>query len=431
LQPDCHDTCGKSNGAIFVRYLFHEERTLSELTNENPFQPCSHPIPTLFPTLPTKQTSVGHSHPTVLKAAHEQLDKIIHTTVIYLNNQIAEYAKELTDRLPEKLSHVYFVNSGSEANDLALLMARAHTKKSQVFGLRNGYHGMSAGTMGLTALSSWRQQVPQGSSIHHVLMPDMYRGPFANLSEEDQGNMYAADVRNALETVGGHTAGFILESIQGVGGTYTYPKNYVKQAFESVREVGGVCISDEVQTGFGRTGTHFWGFENHDVVPDIVTMAKGMGNGAALGAVVTTEEIAQSIKGLHFNTYGGNPLSCAIGRAVLKVIDEDNIQQNALERGNQFFDGLRDLQKKYEIIGDLRGRGLMIGIDLVTDREKKTPASKEAAEILEFARQKGVLIGKGGLKGNVFRLKPVMCLNEQDVDYTLNVLDQAFEKISR
>lgn len=376
-------------------------------------------------------TSVGHSHPKVVAAAKEQLDKIIHTTVIYLNDQMIQYAQELTSKLPGNLSVVYFVNSGSEANDLAMLMARTYTKKSQIFGLRNGYHGMSNGTMGLTALSTWRQTVPQGSGIHHTLMPDMYRGPFSSLSEIEQGNLYANDVLNALETTGGDTAAFICESIQGVGGTYEYPKNYLKQVYQHVRAQGGLCIADEVQTGFGRTGTKFWGFENHDVIPDIVTMAKGIGNGAALAAVVTTPEIASSIKRTHFNTYGGNPLSSAIGRAVLRVIDEEGIQKNALERGNQFIEGFKELQKKYELIGDVRGKGLMLGVDMVSDRKLKTPAPKETAEILEFARQNGVLLGKGGLKGNVFRIKPVMCLTKEDVDYTLHVFEKALDKVSR
>eukprot|EP01092_Planopodium_desertum_P009248 TRINITY_DN3979_c0_g1_i5.p1 TRINITY_DN3979_c0_g1~~TRINITY_DN3979_c0_g1_i5.p1 ORF type:complete len:226 (-),score=35.15 TRINITY_DN3979_c0_g1_i5:62-739(-) len=205
---------------------------------------------------------------------------------------------------------------------------------------------------------------------------------------------------------------------------------YLKQVYEFVKAKGGLCISDEVQTGFGRTGTNFWDFQNHGVKPDIVTMAKGIGNGTPLGAIATTAEVAKSLtKRIHFNTYGGNPVSCAIGRAVLKVIDEEKIQENALVVGKYLKDGLTKLQSKYDIIGDVRGKGLMLGVELVKDRKTKAPATEETGKVFEACKDMGVLIGKGGLYGNVFRIKPPMCITKADVDVTLQALDKAFQKL--
>jgi alanine-glyoxylate transaminase/(R)-3-amino-2-methylpropionate-pyruvate transaminase len=227
----------------------------------------------------------------------------------------------------------------------------------------------------------------------------------------------------------GQVAAFIAESIQGVGGTIVFPDGYLKHAYEHVRAAGGVCIADEVQTGFGRTGQNFWGFQLQGVVPDIVTMAKGIGNGAPLAAVVTTPQIAAVLaKRIHFNTFGGNPVVCAQGKAVLEVIEREKLQENALKVGNHILAGLEKLKQKHELIGDVRGRGLMIGVELVKDRNSKEPAKAECVEILELAREMGLLVGKGGLYGQTIRIKPPLCITVADADFLLEVLDAAFAK---
>ncbi|MDP9253944.1 MAG: aminotransferase class III-fold pyridoxal phosphate-dependent enzyme, partial [Verrucomicrobiota bacterium] len=225
----------------------------------------------------------------------------------------------------------------------------------------------------------------------------------------------------------GQVAAFIAESIQGVGGCVVFPDGYLKSAYEHVRAAGGLCIADEVQSGFGRTGTHFWGFETQDVIPDIVTMAKGIGNGCPLGAVVTTPKIAVALaQRTHFNTFGGNPVVCAQGTAVLEVIERENLQANALKIGNQISGGLKRLKEKHNIIGDVRGKGLMLGIELVKDRGTKEPARADCAQVLETCKDMGLLLGKGGLQGQTIRFSPPMCVNQDDADFLLEVLDRAF-----
>lgn len=374
--------------------------------------------------------SVGHSHPYVLQKAKEQLDVLQHTTTIYYHPTIAEYGKMLADKMPGDLSVCYFVNSGSEANDLAMLMARLYTGNYDIIALRNAYHGGSASTMGLTAHSTWKYNYPHSFGVHHAIAADPYRGPWGR-DDPDAGANYAADIRNLIQhATPGKVAGFFAEAIQGVGGSVVYPDGYLKHAYEHVRAAGGVCVCDEVQTGFGRTGEAFWGFETQDVLPDIVTMAKGIGNGAPLAAVVTTPEIARTLADrIHFNTFGGNPVSCAIGKAVLEVMQRENLQQNCLEVGGYLLEGFRGLMAKHDIIGDVRGKGLMTGIELVKDRGTKEPATPECIRVWERAKTLGLLIGKGGFFGNVLRIKPPMCLTRPDVDFMIGVLDSAFSDL--
>jgi alanine-glyoxylate transaminase/(R)-3-amino-2-methylpropionate-pyruvate transaminase len=374
--------------------------------------------------------SVGHCHPHVIAAAHEQNETIQHTTTIYLHPGIAFYAKELTAKMPGELNVVYFTNSGSEANDLAMLMARAHTGNYDLIALRNAYHGGGQSTMGLTSHHTWKFNVPHNFGIQHALMPDTYRGPYG-AEDPEAGSKYGDDVRNLIQFgTSGQIAGFIAESIQGVGGSVVFPDGYLKQAYEHVRAAGGLCIADEVQTGFGRTGTHYWGFETQSVVPDIVTMAKGIGNGCPLAAVVTTPAIAQSLATrIHFNTFGGNPVSCAQGRAVLQVIDREKLQANSLEIGNHLKAGFNRMAEKHSLIGEVRGLGLMLGVELVKDRKTKEPAREECAAVFEKARELGLLIGKGGLWGNTLRIKPPMCITQADADFMLEVVDAALTEV--
>ncbi len=246
-------------------------------------------------------------------------------------------------------------------------------------------------------------------------------------NDPDAGKKYAADVKSVVEfATSGQVAGFIAESIQGVGGVVVFPDGYLKHAYEHVRAAGGVCIADEVQAGFGRTGTHFWGFETQGVIPDIVTMAKGIGNGCPLAAVVTTPQIASVLaKRIHFNTFGGNPVVCAQGIAVLEVIEKEKLQENSLKIGNHILAGLEKLKAKHNIIGDVRGKGLMLGIELVKDRVTKEPAKSECAQVMETCKDLGLLLGKGGLYGSVIRFAPPMCLTQADADFMLEVFDAA------
>jgi alanine-glyoxylate transaminase/(R)-3-amino-2-methylpropionate-pyruvate transaminase len=374
--------------------------------------------------------SVGHCHPHVVAAANRQNEIYQHSTTLYLHPNVAQYAEKLASKMPGALKACYFVNSGSEANDLALLMARAYTQNYDVISLRNAYHGSSAATMGVTAHSVWKYNVPHSFGVHHALAPYPYRGTFG-YDDPDAGRKYADDVKELIEyATPGKVAGFIAESIQGVGGFVEFPQGYLQRAYEHVRAAGGVCIADEVQTGFGRTGTHFWGFEAQGVIPDIVTMAKGIGNGCPLAAVVTTQQIAQSLVGkVHFNTFGGNPVVAAIGKAVLEVIEQDQLQANALKLGNYLHAGLAKLKAKHKVIGDVRGQGLMVGIELVKDRATKVPATAECAQVLETARDLGLLLGKGGLWGQTIRFAPPMCLTQADADFVLEVFDESFSRL--
>jgi alanine-glyoxylate transaminase / (R)-3-amino-2-methylpropionate-pyruvate transaminase len=374
--------------------------------------------------------SVGHCHPDVVEAARKQNELLQHSTTIYLHPNISEYAEKLAARMPGDLKVCYFVNSGSEANDLALLMARVCTGNYDVIALRNSYHGGNASGMGLTAHRTWKYNVPHSFGVHHAVAPDPYRGAWGR-EDKNAGRNYAADVKSLIDhATSGQIAGFIAESIQGVGGCVVFPDDYLRHAYEHVRAAGGVCIADEVQTGFGRTGTHFWGFETQGVVPDIVTMAKGIGNGAPLAAVVTTPKIAATLaERTHFNTFGGNPVVCAQGKAVLDVIARENLQENALKIGDQIAAGLNRLKEKHKIIGDVRGKGLLFGIELVKDRATKEPAKAECAEVLEISRDMGLLLGKGGLYGQTIRFSPPMCLHSRDADFLLEVLDTALTRL--
>jgi alanine-glyoxylate transaminase/(R)-3-amino-2-methylpropionate-pyruvate transaminase len=374
--------------------------------------------------------SCGHCHPHIVAAANRQNELLQHTTTIYLNPNIALYARDLAAKMPGELKVVYLVNSGSEANDLALLMARAYTGCYDMIALRNGYHGGSQSTMGLTSHHTWKFNVPHGFGVQHAVLPDLYRGPHGK-DDPEAGRKYADDIKSLVQFgSSGRLAGFIAESIQGVGGTVVYPDGYLAHAYAHVRAAGGLCIADEVQTGFGRTGTHFWGFETQGVIPDIVTMAKGIGNGCALAAVVTTPKIAQALASrIHFNTFGGNPVASAQGRAVLEVIEREGLQANSLKVGAYLKAGFERLAAKHAVIGDVRGLGLMLGVELVKDRRTKEPAKDECAAVFEACKDMGLLIGKGGLWGNTLRIKPPMIFTTTDADFMLAVLDEALASV--
>lgn len=372
--------------------------------------------------------SVGHCHPHVVDAVREQAGRLMHATTLYLHPTITTYAEKLAKRFPSDsgLSVTYFTNSGSEANDLATLMARLHTGQFEVISLRNGYHGGTQTTMGLTAMGNWKFPLAHSFGVKHAIPGYCYRCPLG-LEYPSCNVQCAKDVAQLIDyETCGKVAAFIAEPIQGAGGVIEPPPEYFRIVYDIVRAAGGLCIADEVQTGFGRLGSHFWGFERYDVVPDIVVMAKGIANGAPLGAVTTRAEIAVCMtQKLHFNTFGGNPLSMSQALATLDILEKDNIQQRALEIGGYLKERLVDLQSNHELIGDVRGQGLLLGVELVRDRQSKEPASKEAKRIHEEMKNRGVLIGLGGVYGNVLRIKPPMCITRADVDFLVDRLDQS------
>ena len=370
---------------------------------------------------------VGHSHPLVVRAASEQM-AVLNTNTRYLHEKLIGYSKRLTALLPEPLSVVYLVNSGSEANELALRLARAHTGREDVIVIDGAYHG---NTSAMIDLSPYKFDGPGGRGcppwVRKVPMPDVYRGEHRG---PDAATRYAQSVMEAAQRGSGPAALF-CEVALSCGGQIILPPGYLKEAFAAVRAAGGVCVADEVQTGFGRAGERFWMFETQGVVPDIVTLGKPIGNGHPLGAVITTRAIADSFaNGMeYFNTFGGNPVSCAVGLAVLDVIRDEELQENAFEVGEYLKDELRQLQQEYSLIGDVRGAGLFIGIELVRDRETLEPADHEAAEIVERMKERGVLLSTDGPFHNVIKIKPPLVFSRTDTVFLISNLNYVIKDI--
>lgn len=372
---------------------------------------------------------VGHSHPYVVRAASEQM-AILNTNTRYLHEHLIEYSERLIATLPEPLSVVYLACSGSEANELALRLARVHTGRNEVIVVDGAYHG---NTSAMIDLSPYKFDGPGGkgcpSWVHKVSTPDVYRSAHRGT---DAGRLYAAHVAEALRK-SGRVAAFFCESALGCGGQIILPTEYLREAYAAVRAARGVCVADEVQTGFGRAGTHFWMFETQGVVPDIVTLGKPIGNGHPLGAVITTAEIAASFaNGMeYFNTFGGNPVSCAAGLAVLDVIRDEELQQNALEVGEYLKQELRDLQNRHSLIGDVRGHGLFLGVEFVRDRETLEPADSEASQIVERMKERGVLLSTDGPSHNVIKIKPPLVFSRVDADFLVMNLASVLSDTTR
>ncbi len=375
---------------------------------------------------------VGHSHPRVVAASHRQM-AVLNTNTRYLHDNLVDYAERLCAKLPEPLSVCFFVNSGSEANDLALRLARSYTGQRDLLILDGAYHG---NLTSLIDISPYKFDGPGGEGaphhVHKTPLPDPYRGPYKGYSSAT-GARYADHVRACIETVsesGRGISAFIAESLPGCGGQIVLPDGYFNEAFRHVRNAGGVCIADEVQVGFGRVGTHFWGFETQDAVPDIVTLGKPIGNGHPLGAVVTTPEIAGAFdNGMeYFNTFGGNPVSCAIGLAVLDIIEEEGMQANAREVGGYLLEGLRALAPDHPIIGDIRGMGLYVGVELVLDRETLDPGGHQASYVANRMRDHGVLISTDGPLHNVLKIKPPLVFTKENADYLLYCLGKVLKE---
>lgn len=372
---------------------------------------------------------VGHEHPVVVRAGQAQM-AVLNTNTRYLHERILELSERLTATLPEPLRVCFFVNSGSEANELALRLARVHTGERDVVVVEAGYHG---NTTTLVEVSPYKFNGPGGTGappwVHTVPIPDTYRGPF-RADDPQAGLRYAQAVREAVGRIrqaGRRPAAFLCESLPSSAGQIVLPPGYLTEAYRHLRAAGGVCIADEVQVGVGRVGTHWWGFQTQGVVPDIVTMGKPLGNGHPLGAVVTTPEIARSFAATgmeYFSTFGGNPVSCAIGLAVLDVIEHGGMRERASRLGAQLLEGLRGLAERHALIGDVRGLGLFLGVELVVDRDQRLPAPRQAAYVAERLRDLGVLVGTDGPDRNVLKLRPPLCLEPHDVDLLVAAFDR-------
>ena len=371
---------------------------------------------------------VGHSHPRVVRAAQEQL-ALLNTNTRYLHVNVNRYAERLTQKLPEPLRVCFFVNSGSEANELALRLARAHTGREDVIVLEHAYHGH---TNTLIDISPYKFNGPGGRGkkpwVHVAPLADDYRGLYRR-EDKEAGEKYARHVGEILRNAraeGRGVAAYIAETLPSVGGQIVFPPGYLQEVYRQVRAAGAVCIADEVQVGFGRLGTHFWGFETQGVVPDIVVLGKPIGNAFPLAAVVTTKEIAASFaNGMEFfSTFGGNPVACAAGLAVLDVLEEEKLVENALRVGNYLKNRLQALQQRNKLIGDLRGAGLFLGVDLVLDRTTREPAPMQASYVANRLRECGILTGTDGPHHNVIKLRPPLVFGEKDADLFVGALEE-------
>lgn len=378
---------------------------------------------------------VGHCHPIVVETMQRQLS-VLNTNTRYLHNSLEEYAEAICATLPGELGVCYFVNSGSEANDLAVRMARHYTGQQDVVVLDHAYHGTSTLALEMSPYKfDGKGGFPKPSYIHKILSPDPYRGKF-RYGEEEIGKKYANDmnrVTKELETRGKHPAAFICETLLGVGGQIPLPVGYLKEAYKNIRSAGGLAIADEVQVGFGRVGRQFWGFQLQDVVPDIVVMGKPIGNGHPLAAVVVKPEIAEAFdNGMeYFNTFGGNPVSMETGIAVLKVIQEEKLQKNALDIGTVLKDGLLELQKKYECIGDVRGVGLFIGVEFVKNRQRLEPEVELLDKVIERMRDRGFLLSSDGPLHNVLKIKPPIVFSGQNARDLIFHLDLVLSSLTK
>ncbi|KAA0910012.1 aspartate aminotransferase family protein [Aquicoccus porphyridii] len=372
--------------------------------------------------------SVGHAHPRIVAAVKAQVEELTHCTTMFYHPVPAHFAEELARTMPAGHDWVvHFTNSGAEAIDLALMMARIATGNQDLIALRNSYHGATYGAQGVTGVMNFRHNTGQLSNITFTAEPNQYRGAFGSGTQP-----YLDDLDRVIRhTTSGQLAGLLIEPVQGYGGIVPMPEGYMKGAFERVRAHGGLCIVDEVQSGFGKTGDAMWCFDAHDVVPDIVVLAKGIGNGLPLGAVVAKRDVAKAMDGKFlFHTYGANPVACAAGREVLRVIEDEKLIENARDVGARLHEGLMDLKARFSIIGDVRGRGFMQAVELVRDRGTKEPAPEETAYVFERTRVHGLVLSKSGNDKNILRMVPPLCLAMEDVEPVIDAFAQSFADLA-
>ncbi len=373
--------------------------------------------------------SVGHCNPKITSKVNAQVSRLQHTSTLYPNEHIVALAEKIAQITPGNLQQSFFTNSGSEANEAAILLARMSTGSYDVVALRHAYSGGSALTKAITAHAPYRKAGVISVGISHAVNPYCYRCPL-HLKYPDCEVACANDVENLIQTgTSGNIAAFIGEPIQGVGGFITPPKEYYKIVFKIVKKYGGLFIADEVQTGWGRTGKKWFGIEQWEVIPDMITSAKGMANGVPIGLTATTPEIAGGFQGMNIATFGGNPVTSVAARATIELIEEEHLLENADVVGSYFRGKLEELQQKYPLIGDVRGMGLMQALEMVKDRKTKEPAPEATTQVMERARQNGLLIGKGGLYGNTLRLAPMLNTSKADVDEAIRLLDKSFGEV--
>ena len=373
----------------------------------------------------------GHSNPQINAAVHAQVDKLQHVSTVYLIEPMLEFARELAELAPGTLQKSFFCNSGTEAIDTALLTAKLYTGCEDIVALRHSYHGRSHVAIGVSGQKPWRLPVATMGNVHFTHNAYCYRCAFG-LTYPSCELRCARDIEELLQTAtSGRIAAFIAEPIQGVGGFITPPPEYFSIIFEIVKRYGGVTIADEVQTGWGRTGKHLFGIQHWNVEPDTMVFAKGLGNGYAIGAFITKSEIADAYKGPNISTFGGNPISMVAALANVEYIREHDLVGNAERMGALLWDGMMELKEKHPLIGDVRGKGLMVGVELVRDRASKAPAAEETARVMEVCKDDGVLIGRGGLYSNVLRLTPPLVVNADDVRRALRALDAAFTSVEK
>jgi 4-aminobutyrate aminotransferase len=377
-------------------------------------------------------TISGHAVDELVEALREQAGKIAHTSTLYLIRPMVELAERLTRKAPiDGPVKAFFVGSGTEAIEAALLFATTWRRSNEIIALRNSYHGRSFGAIGVTGNRGWSASSFAPLNVSYATPAYCYRCPL-HLTYPSCGVACAEDLRNVIETTtSGEVAAMIAEPIQGVGGFVTPPPEYFGIVKGILDEFDIPFIADEVQTGFGRTGETFWGIEGYGVEPDAMVMAKGLGNGMAIGAVVGRTEMVESLKANSISTFGGNPLATTYALANLDHIEEEGLQHNARRVGKFLYDGLKDLEDRYDVVGEVRGKGLMQGVELVKDRESKEPGPDVAARVMETTKERGLLIGKGGLYGNVVRLSPPLTITEEDAARAIETLDAAVADAQR
>ncbi|HVW83444.1 MAG TPA: aspartate aminotransferase family protein [Bryobacteraceae bacterium] len=375
--------------------------------------------------------SVGHCNEQVNRKVHEQMDRLEHVSTVFANEPQIALARKLAQITPGgALRKSFFTNSGTEANETAILAARCFTGSSEIIALRHSYHGRTSGMMGLTGQSSWKLGPPQAGVVHAV-NAYCYRCPFG-LEYPSCELKCAQDMEQVIRTsTSGHVAALIAEPIQGVGGFITPPKEYFKIVTDIVRNYGGIFIADEVQTAWGRTGNRWFGIEHWGVQPDIITSAKGLGNGLPIGVTIARSEVADAMKGVTISTFGGNPVVTTAARAVIEYIEEQNLLRNTEETGAWLKEKLLDLKDRHPIIGDVRGMGLLLAIELVEDRRTKTPATQATLQVMEAARENRIMVGRGGLYGNVLRISPPMNIGRSDVDEFIRRLDASLASVEK
>ena len=374
--------------------------------------------------------SVGHSNPKVTENIKKQMDKVQHTSTAHLTEAMVALAEKMAAIAPGRLKKCYFTNSGSEANEVAVITARMYTGNQEILALRHGYSGHTQLTKSMTGMSTWRKAGLAPQAVVHAPGPYCYRCPYG-LTYPSCDLHCAKDIEEVIKTsTGGAVAAMLAETIQGAGGFIVPPPGYFKIVSNIVRNYGGLFIADEVQTGFGRTGKKWFGIEHWEVEPDIMTMAKGMANGAPVGCTITRPEIADAYKGLTISTFGGNPVTCAAAKATIDLIEEERLMDNAAELGARFREGLEGLKEKYEVVGDVRGMGLMQGFELVKSKKAKEPAPELTNQLMEATRANGLLVGKGGLYANVIRMSPPLNITRDNVNTALAILDKSLAQVT-